>query len=46
MLVFPLKRFYTEQRFALVSMQLRNHVIVNTVKRFKRWNGCAIYTRY
>ena len=41
--VFPLRKFYTEQIFVLVSMQLRNHVDAQLVKRFKRWKAHAIY---
>ena len=41
--VFPLRKFYTEQIFILVSMQLRNHVETQPLKRFKRYKDCAIY---
>ena len=34
--MFPLRKFYTEQLFVLVSMQLRNHVDTRPVQRFKR----------
>jgi len=30
--VFPLRKFYTEQMFALVRMQLRNYVDTQLVK--------------
>jgi len=39
-MVFPLRKFYTEQMFALVLMKLRNHVDTQIAKRFK---GYAIY---
>jgi len=35
-LSFPLRKFYTEQMLVLVSMQLRDHVDAQLVKRFKR----------
>jgi len=37
--VFPLRKFYTEQMFVLLStkrMQLRNHADTQTVKRSQR----------
>ena len=44
--MFPLRKFYTEQTFVLVRMQLRNHVDTQTVKRFKCYKGNAIHTAY
>jgi len=44
--VFTPRKFYTEQMFALVRMQLRNHAHTQTMNRFKRNKGCAIYKRY
>jgi len=40
--MFPLRKFYTEQIFVLVSMQLRNYVDTQLVKRFKQLKGNAI----
>ena len=39
--LFPLRKFYTEQIFVSVSMELRNHVGAQLVKHFKL---CDIYT--
>jgi len=33
--VLPLRKFYTEQIFVFLSMQLRNHAHTQPVKRFK-----------
>jgi len=44
--VFPLRKFYTEQMFVLVLMQLGNHVDTQPLKRFKRYKGSAIHIRY
>jgi len=44
--VFPLRKFYTEQMFVLVRMELRKHVNTQLVKRFKQWKVYAIYIRY
>jgi len=33
--VFPLRKFYTEQMFVLVRIQLRTQVGAQPVKRFK-----------
>jgi len=44
--VFSLRKFYTEQMFALLRkkrMQLRNHADTQTVKRSQHWKGYAIY---
>jgi len=43
--VFPLRKLYTEQMFALLRtkrMQLRSHVDTQPVKRSQRWKGYAI----
>ena len=37
--MFPLRKFYTEQIFVLLRMQLRKHSDAQPVKRFKRWNA-------
>jgi len=34
--VFPLRKFYTEQMFVSVRMQVQNHVQMQLVKRHKR----------
>jgi len=43
--VFLLRKFYTEQLFVLVRMQLRSYVVKQPTKRFKRYKSCAIYTQ-
>jgi len=42
----PYTKFHTEQMFVSVRVKLRNHVKLQTVKRFKRYKGSAIYARY
>jgi len=44
--VFPLSKFYSEQIFVLASIQLRNNVDTQPVKRFKRPKGYAINKWY
>ena len=35
------RKFYTEQMFVLVRVQLRNHVKTQPLKHFKRYNVYA-----
>jgi len=40
------KKIYTEIMFVLVRVQFHNHVDTQPVKRFKHYEGYAVYIRY